>query len=425
MGVERNRPTQARAGEWAARSTGALLLIAGSLAAPCALAAPASGDVTIDNLTFTATDGDAFTIPHVEFDNTNLTKDEIVKLFSPDTPVDEERALALKLKADKIAIASIDILGKDNSKIHLSGLNARAVDSGKMGILDLASISATGPADGGTVSVNAGALHVDGLDAPFLLADASAQSASLVHLGGLTLNGIDIVAPDFGGEAGQTDHIAIASVVVQNRYTTDVVSTNLSKVTGVVFEASAGSDTAKELASLGYPKLELSLTAGFTYDEKAQTLTFGEITIDGAQMGSIGFQASLTNVAPALFGGDRATAAQALIEAGVASLQLKLVNAGLFDKGLAYLAKQEGVASADLRKQWSTTAGTIAPVMLGGDPSGLALGSETQKFIADPKSLSVVVKAKSGAIKAGDFMTMGDDPTAFVGKLDITAAANR
>ena len=62
--------------------------------------------------------------------------------------------------------------------------------------------------------------------------------------------------------------------------------------------------------------------------------------------------------------------------------------------------------------------------MLGGSPAGLALAAEAQKFIAEPKTLSIAIKAKNGALKAGDFMALGD-PIAFAAKLDITAAANR
>ena len=137
-----------------------------------ACAAPAAADdVTIDNLAFKSLDGDSFAIAHVEFANTNLSKDEVVKLLTPDTPADDDRALAQKLKADKIAIPSIDILGKDGSKIHLAGLAASHVDAGKIETLDVASLEATGPDNGGVVAVKSGALHLDGLDVAQLLAD--------------------------------------------------------------------------------------------------------------------------------------------------------------------------------------------------------------------------------------------------------------
>jgi hypothetical protein len=141
-------------------------------------------------------------------------------------------------------------------------------------------------------------------------------------------------------------------------------------------------------------------------------------------MGSVGLKANFTDVAPTLFGADSGARIQALLEAGVASLEVKLVNGGLFDKALAYSAKQQGVAPDALRAQWSAMVGQTAPVLLGGSPASIALAAEAQKFIADPKNLTVTVKAKSGALKAGDFMAIGD-PSEFVDKLDVAAAANR
>ena len=115
MALVHNGPAGGRAGRFAALSAGVALF-----AALCAVAAPAAADdVTIDNLAFKSLDGDSFAIAHVEFTNTNLSKDEVVELLTPDTPTDDDRALAQKLKADKIAIPAIDILGKDGSKIHL------------------------------------------------------------------------------------------------------------------------------------------------------------------------------------------------------------------------------------------------------------------------------------------------------------------
>ena len=139
------------------RSAGAALLATSLLAATSALGWPVAGggDVTIDNLAFKSLDGDAFTIAHVEFTNTNLSKDEVIKLLTPDTPSDDERALAQKLKAEKIAIPSIDIVGKDGSKIHLTGFTANHVDGGKIETLDLASIEATGT-DKGPISLKSG-----------------------------------------------------------------------------------------------------------------------------------------------------------------------------------------------------------------------------------------------------------------------------
>ena len=115
---------------------------------------------------------------------------------------------------------------------------------------------------------------------------------------------------------------------------------------------------------------------------------------------------------------------QALLDAGVASIEIKLVNGGIFEKALAYTAKQQGLSPDKLRAQWSAMIGQAAPVMLGGSPAGLALAAEAQKFVAEPKTLTISAKVKSGALKASDFMAISD-PSEFAGKLDISAAANR
>ena len=396
-------------------------------AAVFVFAAPAAADdVTIDNLAFKSLDGNSFAIAHVEFTNTNLNKDEVVKLLTPDTPADDERALAQKLKADKIAIPAIDILGKDGSKIHLTGLTASHVDAGRIEALDLASLEATGTDNGGAVSVRSGALHLDGLDVAQLLADDNSTSAAPTpsRLVGLTLNGLDIVAPDPEDAPGQTIHIAIGSIEVRNEYSGAVIKQGDTKVAGVVIEPSPGSEAGKSLASLGYSKIELAMTIGAKYQADAKIFALENFTIDGVQMGSIGLKANFTDVSPQLFGTDSAGRMQALLDAGVASLEIKLVNGGIFEKALAYTAKQQGLSPDKLRAQWSAMIGQTAPVMLGGSPAGLALAAEAQKFVAEPKNLTISAKAKSGALKASDFMAISD-PTEFAGKLDISAAANR
>ena len=422
MALLHNGSARDRAGRFAAWSAGAAFF-----AAVCAFAAPAAADdVTVDNLAFKSLDGDSFAIAHVEFINTNLSKEEVVKLLTPDTPADDDRALAQKLKADKVAIPSIDILAKDGSKIHLAGLTASHLEAGRIEALDLASFEATGTDKGGAVSVKSGALHLDGLDVAQLLADDDSASAASTpsRLVGLTLNGLDIVAPDPEDTPGQSIHVAIGSIDVRNEYSGDSIKKGGAKVVGIVIEPSPGSDSGKSLASLGYSKIELAMSIGADYQADAKALTLDNFTIDGVQMGSVGLKANFTDVSPALFGTDSGGRIQALFDAGVASIEIKLVNSGLFEKALAYTAKQQGLSPDKLRAQWSAMIGQVAPVMLGGSPAGLALAAEAQKFVAAPKNLTVTAKAKSGALKASDFMAIGD-PTEFAGKLDISAAANR
>ena len=304
------------------------------------------GDVTIDNLAFKSLDGDSFAIAHVEFTNTNLSKDEVVKLLTPDTPADDDRELAKKLKADKISIPSIDILGKDGSKIHLAGLTASHVDAGRIEALDVAWLDATGTDNGGPVAVKSGALHVDGVDvAQLLVAGDSGDAAKPSRLGGLTLSGLDIVAPDPDSPAGQTIHFAIGSIEVHNDYAGDSLKQGDAKLVGIVIEPSPGSEAGKNFATLGYSKVELAVAIGASYQAGAKSFALENFTVDGAQMGSVGLKANFTDVGSALFGADSAARMQALLEAGVASVELKLSQRRPVRQG-ARLLRQAAVRRA-------------------------------------------------------------------------------
>ena len=217
--------------------------------------------------------------------------------------------------------------------------------------------------------------------------DPASAAAPPSRLVGLTLNGLDIVAPDPGDAPGQSIHVAIGSIVVHNEYAGASIKQGDAKVAGVVIEPSPGSDAGKSLASLGYSKVELAMAVGVKYQADAKTFALENFTIDGAQMGSVGLKADFTDVAPALFGADSAGRMQALFDAGVASLEIKLVNGGMFEKALAYFAKQQGLPPDKLRAQWSAMVGQMAPVMLGGSPAGLALGgrsAEVRRRTEDP-----------------------------------------
>jgi hypothetical protein len=408
----------------------ALTLAAGASIVPASLvfAWPlgGGGDVTIEHFTAKAQDGSVVVIDRAEFANANLSKDEIVQLLTPDTPEADKRALAQKLKADKVAIPSIEIDGKDGAKIHIHDVAANHIDSGKVGDIGFAALDASGTDKSGPYSVKSGALRVEGVD----LADAlkavgapgeAAQKGRLSHL---TWQSLDIVAPDAESGPGKTIHVAVAAVEVSGAYDGDTLKHSATKLTGLVVEPSPDSDFGRNLAELGYTRLEMAMVFGADYQPAAKTFSLEELTIEGAQMGSIGVKAKFGDVDPALFGSDNSARLAALLGSSVSSLEVKVVNSGLYEKALAYYAKQQGASADALKQQWSAMTGQMAPMLLGGDPSALKIAGEAQKFIETPKNLTISIKAKSGALKAADFQGI-DDPAAFVGKLDIAATANQ
>ena len=392
---------------------------------------PLSGDdVTLDNFTAKTTNGGALVIAHAEFVNTNLTKDEIEQLLTPTTPGADERELLAKLKADQISIPSITIDSRDSAQdsveARLSDFVATGVDGGKVASLSVGGLEASGTDKDGPISIKAGALKLDGLDASAALQTTTEPEEALqkARLGALTWSGLDFVGPDASEKPAKALHLSIGSIEIRSDYAGDVFKQGSTKATGLVFEPAPDSSAGKSLASLGYAKVALAVSVGATYEADAKTLSLDDFTVDGADMGSVTLKGNFSDVAPALFAADEAARMQALDESGVVSLELKLVNAGLFEKALAFYAKQQGADPEALRKQAAAVVGEMAPMLLGGDAAALKAAGEAQKFIESPKNLTIALKAKNGALKAADFMAMSD-PAAFAGKVDVSATANQ
>ena len=383
------------------------------------------GDVTLDNFTAKTPNGGALVVAHAEFVNANLSKDEIEKLLTPDTPAADERDLIAKLKADKISIPSIAVDGPE-AKVRLTDLVATGIDGGKIASFSVGGFEASGTDKDGAFSVKSGALKLDGVDASAALkVDTDPQEAlQKARLGALTWSGIDIVAPDTSETPAKTMHLSIGSLEIHSDYAGDLFRQGSTKAIGLVFEPAPDSSAGKSLASVGYAKIALSASVAASYKADAKTLSLDDFAIDGVDMGSIALKANFSDVAPALFGADEAGRMQALYESGVISLELKLVNAGLFEKALAFYAKQQGEDPEALKKQAAAAVGQMAPLLLGGDAAALKAAAEAQKFIQSPKNLTIALKAKSGALKAADFMAMSD-PTAFASKVEIAATANQ
>jgi hypothetical protein len=407
----------------------AIALLSGALfVAPQARAWPAGsgGDVTIDDFSTTDKEGAKIAIKHIEFKNTNLEKEEIQKILTPDAPKDEKLALIQKLKADKVSIPTIEVTPKKGGLIHLNGFEADDIDEGKVAKMSFASIDGGGEENGAKVSIKSGALRLEDADLAEVLKATGSSPDSPVkgRLGHMTWEGVDVVAPD-DKVPGKTIHLAFASFELKSDYDGDVVKQGSTMLKGFVLEPAPGSEFATQLSAFGYSKIELAAAIGAHYDATAKALSLENFTVEGVQMGSVGLKANFGDIEPALFTGGQDERMQALIGASIASLEIKLVNAGIFEKALAFYAKQQGTSPDALKQQVAAAATQMVPVLLGGNPDSLKVAAEAQKFINTPKNLTLSVKAKGDPLKAADFMGAAGDPTAILGKLDISAVANQ
>ena len=382
--------------------------------------------VTLDDFTTTSKDGGVITIKHAEFQGTNLSKDEIVKLLTPDTSTDDETALLQKAKFGAISIPLIDIAPKKGGAIHVHDVTANDVDGGKVGKFAIASIDGAGTDEDGPVSIKAGALLVENADLSDSLASAKdpKQISPMSHLGHLAWEGVDFTVPDKDAGPGKTIHIVLGSLDIRNNYDGATFKDGVTKLKSLVIEPSPGSEFANNLAILGFKRLELSANIGAHFDGGAKTLTLDDFTIDGANAGALSIKASFGDIDPALFGPDAAARMGAVVGGSVSAVEIKFVNAGLFEKAVAYFADQQKSTPEAVKKQWAAAAGQMLPAVLGGDPSALKIAAEAQKFVGAPTNLTITLHPKSGAFKFADAMAMSD-PMAVIGAIDIVAVANK
>jgi len=401
-----------------------ILIAVVALSAISAAAADGS-NVTLKDFSTVSKEGGKILIAAADFTNTNLTQDEIAKLLSPGTPDNEELALAKKLKAERISIPSIEVTSKEGGKITLRDFSADGVEAGRVAKLTIAAIDGAGVENGEAVTIRSGALRLEGADLAGILSAAGAgREDQPARIGRLVWESVDIVAPDEESGPGKSIHVAFGSLELSSDYDGEIIKNGATILKGLIIEPSPGSEFADGLAALGYSRLELGMALGAHYQASDRTLSIDQLTVDGVDMGVVGVKANFGDVDPTVVSSvDRPQRIQALMGCTIAGLEVKIVNAGLFEKALAYYARQEGTTPDQLRQETAAAVIQMAPLMLGGDPSALKLAAETKKFIDNPKNLTVSIKAKGAPLKAADFMA--DDPSALVAKVDISAAANQ
>jgi hypothetical protein len=384
-------------------------------------------EVSLDDFTTTSKDGEVMTIKHADFKGTNLTKEEIEKVLTPGTSSDDALALMKKFKVAEMSIPLIDITPKDGGAVHIHDVSGKDIDGGKVGKFSVSGVDGSSKDKDGPVSIKAGALIVENADLADALGAAKdpKQISPMTHLGHLAWEGVDLVVPDKDSGPGKTIHIALGSIEIRNNYDGDVLKDGATTLKGLLIEPSKGSDFANSLGILGYTRVELNAHIAAHYDSGAKKLSLDDFTLDGANAGALKLKADFTDVDPSIFGADSAARLGALAGGGIAAIEVRFVNAGIFEKSVAYFADQQKTTPENLKKQWAAAAGQMLPAVLGGDPSALKIAAETQKFIAAPTNLTIGVHPKSGSFKFADAMGGAGDPMSVISSLDIVATANK
>lgn len=390
-----------------------------SIATGLTLTSPAHAlDTTLENVVIEDSDKGALRLGRVEITGANLTQEELAKLFAASTPAADGRALAAKLKADKIAIPEA-VFTKKDTKVTVANIVAANIVEGKVGRAGFAGIDGTiKPDDGDAVTIKSGPLALDGSDLSALLT-MNAGSASFSRF---SWEGLAITAPDKDtpktAAGGNLYAINLGALAVDATFDGGVMLKGAVSLKGLSIQPPSASQAGQQLAAAGYGKLDLALNYVGVYDPAAKTYSLDDFTINGVNAGSLQLKSRFGALDKAAFSGSSAERMGALLQGNISAVELVYADAGLAEKLIVLFARQQQKAPDALRAETAAMAKQIIPALIGGAPNASAIADAVSSFVATPTTLTVTMRPKSGAIGFADLMQI-NNPAAFLEKINL------
>ena len=383
--------------------------------------------MSLDPLTIATPEGGTLTLSKIEATDTNLTRDELAKLFNKDAPAAEKRAIAEKAKAARLTLGDVVSEAKDQ-RFVVKGLEARGVDSGRIARLSFTGAESTFKNEQGDGKLAINGLTVDGLDLSHLMAAAETGEFAdgALKIDRIAFDGFEGSVPDSktpkDAAGGNLTRIKLGSMSLDASYAGDIPTKTAFALRSLVIQPAPASELATSLKAAGLSQLEMGMTFSGTYDTAAKTYSADDITLSLAQLGSVGLKAELAGVEPALFTGDKAQRTAAAMSLAFSGLTVRVVNGGGAEKALAFAAASQNKSMAAFQAETAGMAGQIIPALLGGTASAASTGAAVAAFISNPKSLTVTAKPKAGPLSLVEAAALGD-PMAVVARLAITAVS--
>ena len=366
--------------------------------------------------------------PRIEVKGSNLSKDELTRLFSGAAPKEEAAQLAKKLQAESISIPEASVTAEEASAT-LQGFLATGVNAGKIASATLKGADGKGKSPGGDVVFHSNALTIEQWDvgnAINALNGAPMDGAGSASK--LEWSGFNATFPDpevkADAQGGNLVKVSLGSLSGSGVYENGVPGAGKAEAKNLVIDPGKATKIGQALNAFGYSKLTLGMTAAGNYNNKTKIYSVDDFTIKSAEAGALGLKMALANIEPQTFTATRDARLAGMMAGALANLSLRFDNSGLFEKSVEFMAKQQKKSPDALRKEWSAMVTQFLPLVLGGDPAGLKLASGLASFIATPKNLTISLKAKGDPVPLTQFQEM-KEPAAFLGKFDVDAVAGK
>jgi hypothetical protein len=401
----------------------ALVLIAGALAV-----APAwAEDVAIAEAVLAKGPRSKITFRNITIKDSNLSQAEATSLFTGALSREDLGAMLERMQASRVSIPEAEIQSENGDHFTLHDIVAEAIAHGGAQGLSFASADGVLPDDSGDTTVRLGALRVDHVSMPGLAAALRAGDPGVAafRFSHLVLESGDLSAVDKGTPAGapggnRVQLHAGAATIDQSFDPDGAPLEGAASLTGVSLKMPPKSKGGESLAAFGYPDLSGEFQFAGAYDPAAKVYRLKTYGLDIRNAARISLSAQFSGVPKAFFTGEKDVREKALRDAFLDWAQIDVSNAGLFDKVVAFVSISQRKPPETVKAEWRAIV-SQAPLLFSGAPAIAVAAHAVDKFISDPKSLTIRIRGKDSPLKLDDFAHI-EDAAAFLNRLEVTSA---
>jgi hypothetical protein len=179
----------------------------------------------------------------------------------------------------------------------------------------------------------------------------------------------------------------------------------------------------QSLLAMGFKDIDGSFAVKIRYDASKNvfSLTDAKVTLAGAAALKADLQ--LENLLPEVFGGSLSAARKALINATFRSAQLRLDDASLIDKLLAWQAARDHKTREEVKAAWLADASEKLRAFVVHPGTITTIQNALKAFLNNPHSITLSVSAAE-PIGVKDYPVL-KDPAALFTRLRLDARVNR
>lgn len=372
-------------------------------------------------------------IPRIEITGTNVSRAVVERLMTPDLTKAARAEIIMNMQAQRIVIPEMVVTRSDDEKgrIVLRDYLVANLDRARFDRISLGSIEGTlTTKEKAAGAIKSGQIVLEGGDFSKVAAAAKAGDASdgVAKLSSFSWSGFEmtVAEPKLSATSpgGNLYRLGLKSAMAKTDYSGDIPTKAVANFEGMYFVAPPSSEAGKALANFGYDRVEFGVKFDGAYNSSARTFTLSDYSFTGLNAGSLALSGQFADLDTATFNADMANRLSSLMKGKIAAINLRYVDAGLFDKALVFVAKSQGKDPAAVRKEWAMMIVGMLPMLMGGDPVALKLSEALSAFVTQPKSLAISLKGKNGPVNIADFSRLMD-PSFLLSQIEITAVANR